>query len=126
MLLGAGIALVCAETWVRAFHPEARDYAVPSGLIRMDADLGWRLMPRAEGIHRSRHFTVTYGINSLGFRDEPRSVARPAGVQRILLYGDSQIFGWGIPLKERVSNRLEDDRRQIWNLAVPGYGLDQE
>ena len=126
VLFGAGIALFSAETWVRVFHPEARDHAVPSGLIRMDADLGWSLTPGAEGIHRSRHFTVTYVINSLGFRDEPRDVARAAGVWRILLYGDSQVFGWGIPLKERFSNRLENDRRQVWNLAVPGYGLDQE
>jgi hypothetical protein len=126
VLTSAGLALLCAEAWVRVFHPEARSYVVPSGLLQMDADLGWRLTPGAVGIHRSSQFTVTYKINSVGFRDEPRDVTLPAGVQRILLYGDSQVFGWGIPLKERFSNRLEDDRRQVWNLAVPGYGLDQE
>ncbi len=126
VLASAGLALLCAEAWVRVFHPEARGHVVPSGLIQMDADLGWRLTAGAVGIHRSSQFTVTYTINSLGFRDEPRDVARAAGVQRILLYGDSQVFGWGIPLKERFSNRLESDRRQVWNLAVPGYGLDQE
>jgi hypothetical protein len=126
VVASAGLALLCAEAWVRVFHPGARGHVVPSGLLQMDADLGWRLTAGAVGIHRSAQFTLTYTINSLGFRDERREVARAAGVERILLYGDSQVFGWGIPLKERFSNRLENDRREVWNLAVPGYGLDQE
>jgi hypothetical protein len=126
VLASAGLALLCAEAWVRVFHPGARGHVFPNGLIQMDADLGWRLTAGAVGTHRSDRFTVTYTINSLGYRAAPRDVARPVGVQRILLYGDSQVFGWGIPSKERFSNRLENDRRQVWNLAVPGYGLDQE
>jgi hypothetical protein len=125
-LLGVGLALFSFEVWVRCVHPEVRDQVMPGGLLRMDGDLGWRLTPNAEGVHRSTHFTVTYVTNSLGFRDEPRTVARAAGVSRTLLFGDSEIFGWGVPTSERFSNRMENDHRQIWNLAVPGYGLDQE
>jgi hypothetical protein len=125
-LLGVGFALFSSEIWVRCFHPEVRDQVMPSGLLRMDSDLGWRLTANAEGVHRSTYFTVTYVTNSLGFRDRPRTVARVAGVSRTLLFGDSEIFGWGVPSNQRFSNRMENDHRQIWNLAVPGYGLDQE
>jgi len=125
-ILGVGVGLFALEGWVRCSHPEVRDQVVPRGLLSLDPELGWRLTPNAEGIHRSTHFTVAYVINSFGFRDGPRTVTRAVGVKRTLLYGDSQIFGWGISASERFSNRLENDHRQIWNLAVPGYGLDQE
>ena len=69
---------------------------------------------------------MTYSINALGLRDGPRTIVKHLGSDRILLYGDSVIFGWGIPMDERVSNRLQSADREIWNLAVPGYGLDQE
>ncbi len=92
----------------------------------MDADLGWRLTPGSEGVHHTRHFSVTYSINALGFRDGPRIVAKHPETERMLLYGDSVIFGWGIPANQRVSNRLQSADREVWNLAVPGYGLDQE
>jgi|KBSSwiStaDraftv2_1062776.scaffolds.fasta_scaffold374607_2 hypothetical protein len=125
-ILGVGVGLFALEMWVRWSHPEVRDQVVPRGLVSLDGDLGWRLTPNAEGVHRSTYFTVAYVINSFGFRDEPRTLTRAVGVNRTLLYGDSQIFGWGVPANERFSNRLESDHRQIWNLAVPGYGLDQE
>jgi hypothetical protein len=53
-------------------------------------------------------------------------VVKHPGTERMLLYGDSVIFGWGIPTNERISNRLQSADLEIWNLAVPGYGLDQE
>lgn len=78
--------------------------------------------------HHSHYFNAVYTINSLGFRDKPRNVLKDKNVYRILLYGDSQIFGWGVPEDKRFSNLIENQRRhlEIWNLAVPGYGLDQE
>lgn len=71
---------------------------------------------------------MVYTINSLGFRDKPRNVLKDENVYRILLYGDSQIFGWGVPEDKRFSNLIENKKQylEIWNLAVPGYGLDQE
>ncbi len=47
---------------------------------------------------------------------------------RILLHGDSQVFGWGVPEDKRFSNLIENQGQglEMWNLAVPGYGLDQQ
>lgn len=125
-LVGICIGLLWAEAGVRFYDPHARDQILPPGLLETDADLGWRLVPGGEGIHHSRYFNVTYKINALGLRDGPRTIVKHLGTDRILLYGDSVIFGWGIPMDERVSNRLQSADREIWNLAVPGYGLDQE
>jgi hypothetical protein len=69
-----------------------------------------------------------YTINTLGFRDKPRSTLKAPTTYRILVYGDSQIFGWGITQEQRFSNLIENQRLdlEVWNLGVPGYGLGQE
>lgn len=126
--LGVVAALLVSEGVVRVAYPHARDHVVPAGLLRMDPALGWTLAATTNGRHTSGYFDTTYSINALGFRDPPRAATEPAGEYRVLLYGDSQIFGWGIPVDQRFSRLLE--RRaaglEIWNLGVPGYGLDQE
>lgn len=122
------VSLALAEAYVRTFHSYVRDNVVPGRLFEIDERLGWTLRPGASGLHESRYFRAEYRINALGFRDRARVPAKPAGTRRILLYGDSQAFGWGIPEDQRFSNLLEARAAgvEIWNLAVPGYGLDQQ
>ena len=130
LVLGAGIgvSLAIAEGIVRVVFPHSRDTVIPGHLFMIDDELGWKFRPSRTSIHRTRHFAVEYTINASGFRDQTRPVARRPGTYRILLYGDSQVFGWGIPQADRFSDVLE--RRvtglEVWNRAVPGYGLDQE
>jgi hypothetical protein len=122
------VALALAEAYVRVFHSYVRDNVVPGRLFEIDEGLGWKLRPLASGLHQSRYFRAEYRINALGIRDRAREVAKPAGTRRILLYGDSQSFGWGIPEEQRFSNLVEARAAglEVWNLGVPGYGLDQE
>jgi hypothetical protein len=121
-------ALLLAEGFVRVFFPHSRDHVLPEGLIRTDPLLGWELVPGSEATHTTRYFDTVYRVNALGFRDEQREITKEPGKFRVLLYGDSQIFGWGVPAAERFSNRLEKRHAnlELWNLAVPGYGLDQQ
>ena len=128
LLVGAiVVSLALAEVLVRIFAPHARDMAVPSGLFVIDGDLGWRLNPGTRVRHRSRYFDATYSINSFGSRDQDRDTTR-ADARRILVFGDSQIFGWGVAAEQRATAIAERslDRTEVWNMAVPGYGLDQE
>ncbi len=122
------LTLLLIEGVLRLLAPELRAHALPPELTRLDPVLGWRLGTDLELRHASPYFDVLYRTNGLGFRDEPRELAMGGEGQRLLLYGDSQIFGWGLPMEERFSNLLE--RRfpelEIWNLGVPGYGLDQQ
>jgi hypothetical protein len=45
--------------------------------------------------------------------------------RRVLLYGDSQIFGWGVSFDQQLTSLVENDSLEVWNMGVPGYGLDQ-
>ncbi len=125
---GCCAALAVAELLVRVFAPHSRDHVVPGGLFTADTTLGWSLMPGRRLRHHTRYFDVIYDINAMGFRDPPRQIAGTAGTQRVLLLGDSQTFGWGVPLGHRLSDLVEKrvPSVEMWNMAVPGYGLDQQ
>src|SRR5208337_4872553 len=128
ILAGIVFGILAAEGLVRLFFPYSRDHVIPAGFFQIDADLGWKLKAGKSVTHHSRNFDVVYNTNILGYRDAPRKLPKEAMVYRILLYGDSQIFGWGIPENQRFSNVIEarQSSLEILNLAVPGYGLDQE
>ncbi len=63
--------------------------------------------------------------NAHGQRDVERSLAKPGGVRRILLLGDSVVEGHGImDLDATMSRQLEqtyDDRTEVLNFGVSGY-----
>jgi len=71
--------------------------------------------------------------NSRGYRDRERSVAKPAGVRRVVSLGDS--FAWGASVEfddaypQRLERGLSRRRRETWevvNLALPGMNtVDQ-
>lgn len=124
LLIGLGIA----EALVRAFAPHSRDHVVPAGMFAIDSALGWRLNAGAVRRHRTRYFDVEYRISELGFRDRARMAAKQDSTVRVLVFGDSQVFGWGVNVGERFSSVMETRTPSVeaWNMAVPGYGLDQQ
>jgi hypothetical protein len=124
--LFAGLGI--AEVLVRLFAPHSRDHVVPAGMFAIDSELGWRLKPGAVARHRTRYFDAEYRVNSLGFRDRAREPARRDSVVRVLVFGDSQVFGWGVNVDQRFSSVLESRMQSVeaWNMAVPGYGFDQQ
>lgn len=98
-------------------------------LIIPDRDLIFRVRPNPEG-------GVLYGytgINPRGFRgpEIPEDPAR--GARRLLMLGDSVMFGWGITdYPSTIQARLEDELRsrgggpwEVYNLAQPGYSTYQ-
>ncbi|MEZ5290868.1 MAG: hypothetical protein R2745_07300 [Vicinamibacterales bacterium] len=121
-------SLAVAEGVVRWGFPYAKDSAIPGHVFAIDDVLGWRFRPGVVTTHRTRHFTVEYRIDASGYRDGHAPGAAAAGTRRALLYGDSLMFGWGIPQDRRFSDLLEArvPNLEFWNRAVPGYGLDQE
>jgi hypothetical protein len=76
----------------------------------LDDELGWKLAPSKTTTHHSLYFDTRYTTNSFGFRDKPRSTAKSDDAYRILLYGDSLIFGWGLNDGERFSDLIENER----------------
>ena len=125
MKLGVGVGallvtLVVGEVLARAFAPES---TAGRNLYVADDALGFRLRP---GFADDR---VT--INAEGLRD-PHPVAKPAGVRRVLVLGDS--FSFGSPEDQLgpaqiyprlLEARLGDDA-QVINAGVPGWGTVQQ
>ena len=128
VLLGVAVGLALAEAAVRVLDPHARDQAMPGGFFAMDTALGWRQLPDHTVTHRTPYFATTYTTNALGHRDREHGSAPPPGSRRVVVFGDSQIFGWGIPIGRRFTDLLQarSPALEVWNAAVMGYGFDQE
>jgi lysophospholipase L1-like esterase len=75
-------------------------------------------------------------INSQGLRDYEYPLAKPSGVYRVLLLGDSTTFGWGDPLQDTAAKILEQKlnaehvpgikRFEAINAGVGNYDTVQE
>jgi hypothetical protein len=72
-------------------------------------------------------------MNQAGYRDEPHSIQKPAGVRRAVFVGDSFTYGVGILLDDTYAKRTErgltQKRSEPWEsivLAVPGIDTEQE
>lgn len=104
------IFALVAEIFVRQFiddgmqfHLEMRKYAQQVKIISPDP-----LIAHEHGVNRSAKLMgVDVNTNTQGLRDKEYSLNKPAGVLRILMLGDSLTFGWGVPLNDTFSKRIE-------------------
>lgn len=123
-LAGLEIALRIAD------FRELRDAYERGGaaLFRYDSELGWAAVPNSaaefasddRGLH-----TIHVQNNSLGLRDiQHDTTSKPT----ILFLGDSFVWGYNVEAKDRFTELLRKDFPdiRIVNVAVPGYGTDQE
>jgi lysophospholipase L1-like esterase len=127
MALALGVGFVFGELVVRALDPPTSRNTRPSALYVPDAALSYTL--------RSGYDRAAYGadvrINALGFRG-PDMQATPSGTRRLVLLGDSIVFGFGVEEDEVLGAQLaaalagRGARVDVINLGVPGYNLAQE
>jgi hypothetical protein len=91
--------------------------------------LGWYSQKNKTAVLESPNFPeVDVHTNSAGFRGAREySPEKPKGVIRIAALGDSFVFGFGVQDAETFPALLEsgDQNREVLNLGVPGYGIDQ-
>lgn len=83
--------------------------------------------PHAQVLATTADYSVVYAINSKGLRDREYDYLKPAGVTRVLAFGDSFTFGTGVAQGERFADVAEEalEGVEILDMGVPGYGLDQ-
>src|SRR4030095_7046576 len=125
------IALLLFERLLRLpfYTPHAVAWQAGS-LYRLDTELIYSNRPGAQGFWSSDEFTERRQINSAGLRGEE---VRPDGTfdKRILVLGDSLVFGHGVGDADSFPARLETvlreqtQRVEVLNGGVPGYGTDQ-
>jgi hypothetical protein len=80
------------------------------------------------GTGRKHEFEVKVSVNSLGFRNDEYSVRKPPDTTRVVLLGDSFVYGYALELEqtffkllERSLNARSNRRVEVWNLAVASW-----
>ncbi|MEW6741377.1 MAG: hypothetical protein AB1486_01345 [Planctomycetota bacterium] len=133
LLLSVSVLVVLPlliELVARLFFPEPRvkPSAVPPELGRFDPFLGWALEPGAREVSYATGNPVEYRINSKGLRDDETSYEKPAGVFRIVIAGDSTVFGYGVPIEQHFTKLIEGYLKgvEVINMGISGFGVDQE
>ena len=77
--------------------------------------------------HKTSEFEYTVNINSMGFRDR-EVTPRVSGKRRIVVIGDSFVYGWGLKIEQAWPKVLEDELNaagqnvEVFDLGSPGYG----
>jgi len=137
LAVGATIVALCfAELVVRllalarppvVISQESRDLFIRSPI----AGLHYELRPGFTG----RAYGCEIKVNSHGMRSPERPVAKPANVRRVLILGDSVVFGHGVGqsliFPAVLEKSLNDPttaaaRVEVINTGVPGYNSEQE
>lgn len=114
--LSLGVSLGLAELGARALHRGAYPFL---NLFVADAALGVKLAPHAHTRVRSQKGRVTdVTTNALGFRGPEWTPAAGTVPGRVLLLGDSQMFGYGVPYEASLAHLLPG----TLDAAVPSWG----
>jgi hypothetical protein len=110
------------------------DYSRPP-FYRFDAQTGTSHRPGVEGWYE-REDLIRIRINSNGLRGPEIPVAKPPGVFRIAILGDSFAEGFQVTYEARFSKVMEDAiasscpppgrRVEVLNFGVSGYGQARE
>jgi lysophospholipase L1-like esterase len=133
ILLAIGISLLLAfavfEGGLRIFT----QLGPKPTINEFHSKLGWAKKPGVEVDRSTPEFDVTFAINELGLRDDPMaSPAKPDGVQRVLMLGDSFVLGYTVDRHHLFVDQLEDwwqaEGRDVdvINAGTEGYSTDQE
>jgi len=105
------------------------------GLLRRSDvdDLVFELKPNLDCVYKGEPLRT----NSLGYRDDEWTAAKPAGTKRVALVGDSVVFGPFVAEEKTYARLVEDSltkatfpdgagRVEALNFGVPGYNSTQE
>ncbi|MCR9145424.1 MAG: SGNH/GDSL hydrolase family protein [bacterium] len=119
------------EIFIR-YYPGEGHGQLHAGFIP-DSELGWRLNPdfKPPTLDSPGFFWgQDYRVNREGFRntEDFADAAREAGPPRIMLLGDSFVFGSGIRQSATLARILErrlDGRFRVYSAGVSGWGIDQ-
>jgi len=128
-LITALIVILSIEGMSRVFLLLfAKGNTIPRSIGEFNELLGWWYKPNAQATTNTVGYEVEYKINSKRLRDDETSYVKPNGIFRIVLVGDSNTFGFGVPIEKHFSKLLEGYFKnvEVINMGVAGFGVDQE
>jgi|GEM_PF-4491235 len=122
------LVLVVGELVARIWLPAPLPWLYPQLRYRPDPTLVFTLVPNQHAF--SANTPVT--INERGLRGPIVPYDPEAGEFRLLILGDSIVFGYGVPVEGIIGTRLKalvdsgNHRTQVINTGVPSYNTEQE
>ena len=129
-LVSCFIVLMISEVCLRIFFPQHIQLQSKNTYVP-DSIAGYKLASNYNGYIGNRvEYMTTITTNSYGIRHPDLSTQKQH--PRILILGDSFVFGQGVEQNQTVSAKLEDELRKkgksvtVINAGVPGYGTVQE
>lgn len=82
----------------------------PAGLdSHPDAEVAYLNLP---GEATSSTLGHAVDVNPMGMRERPYALPKPPGTLRVVVLGDSYVFGWGVAAEERLGVHLEAALRE--------------
>jgi hypothetical protein len=99
-----------------------------ANIWRYDPTLGWFHLENHSGFFEHPQFNVSVLINSKGLRDCEHSIEKLDDKKRVLILGDSFVWGFGVEAHERFSNVVQKELGdlEVINAGCSGWGTDQE
>ena len=119
------LSLAVAESYVRHERPGLLvAYNEHVAFCQYDAEIGWINRPSVRG----RFFDTEVVHNKDGQRDTERRKGKVADEFRVMVMGDSFVWGYRVNVGDRFSDLLERSLPGIamMNFGCSGYGTDQE
>ena len=105
-------------------------YGYPEGIYAEHAELGYLYQPGFSGVFKgSAYQHIPININEHGFRDAPFPAKSP-GRPRILVTGDSVVFGPGVKKQDRFTECLQENRMglpgavEVLNLGINSWTFE--
>ena len=122
------LSLLVAEVAARIFDLGGTTLTRGS-LHQHDPDAGWICAANLDArFERPGSFSVRVRCNSRGLRGPEHTVEKPAGIRRIVVLGDSAMWGQGVENDEVLAHLLETRlaNTETINLGANGYSTVQE
>ena len=94
-----------------------------------DTQLGWKLLANTTKLYRNEEVPYLIQTNSRGLRDKEYSYQKPASVYRIVVLGDSFVFGSGGVEQDQLFTEIIEasvDGIEVINMGIPAFSPDQE
>jgi len=126
------VTFLVLEAAFRLLHVPVGTVQINRATVRRSDNPRLRFELRPGGVARAE---VEYRVNGLGLRGPETTVAKPPGVRRIAVLGDSIAFGYWVADEQGFARQLEalinqassaQGRVEVLNFGVPGYNLEQE
>lgn len=131
--LGLVVPLVVVEAALRLFGPVLPGNYNTGSFLTTHPTFGRFHVLGFDGWVKTSEYTSRITINSLGLRGRERTYAKPDGVRRVLVLGDSFVEGAQVHDSQGLVSRLEETlnetepgRYEVLNGGVGGWGTGQQ